>query len=323
MAPSSSSCSSNTAATLTPANVSDAKTALELLESEAPGLEILADAAYGSAATRAELRDRCHDQLIRAKPLPVFIVGGFTRDDFDVDHSAGTVTCPAGHEVTIAKGRWATFGARCGDCTFRARCTRSSQGVRLEIICHDVELVAARRQRKDPEALARFGVIARWSSAPSPYSWPTGAVGSAIAGSFATSWGCRCEWPRSICVDSSTWVSSTTGPAGSRPAEGRANSGRQRGTALWPVPTWVANFNPLRVVASVGQCPEFATLRLRLGPGLFNCLLGGPAFVSPHPGRTLRCKSKAGRWVRHHITTMGSCRDRAGQRGGRPKRRSP
>ena len=145
-----------TAATLTPANISDAKTALELLEGEAPGLEILADVAYGSAATRAELRQRGHDRLIKAKPLPVFIVGGFTRDDFDVDHSAGTVTCPAGHQVVIAKSRWATFGARCRDCVFRARCTRSSKGVRLEIIAHDVELVAARRQWRDPEALALY-----------------------------------------------------------------------------------------------------------------------------------------------------------------------
>jgi len=145
-----------TAAVLTPANTSDAKTAPGLVADEPAGLEILGDAAYGSAATRAALRARGHDQLIKPKPLPVFIPGGFTREDFDVNHPAGTVTCPAGHTVRIAKSRWATFGSRCRDCSWRARCTRSAQGVRLEIIPHDDELVAARRQWRDPDVVARY-----------------------------------------------------------------------------------------------------------------------------------------------------------------------
>jgi IS5 family transposase len=146
-----------TAAAVTPANTSDAKVAPGLVANEPAGLEILADTAYGSAATRAELRARGHHQLIKPKPLPVYIPGGFTREDFDVDHEAGTVTCPAGHRVTIARSRWASFGARCRHCALRERCTRSSQGVRLEIIPHDVELVAARRQwRDEPEAVARY-----------------------------------------------------------------------------------------------------------------------------------------------------------------------
>jgi IS5 family transposase len=88
-----------TAAVLTPANASDAKTAPGLLQDEEPGLEVLADTAYGSAATRAVLRARGHRQLIKPKPLPVTIPGGFSRDDFDIDHAVGTVTCPAGHTV--------------------------------------------------------------------------------------------------------------------------------------------------------------------------------------------------------------------------------
>lgn len=145
-----------TAAVLTPATASDAKTAPGLLEGEDPGLEVLADAAYGSGATRAELRTRGHHQLIKPKPLPASIPGGFTRDDFTVDHDAGTVTCPAGHVVAMAKSRWATFGARCRGCPLRHRCTRSAQGVRLEIHPHDVELVAARRQWRDEDVVAAY-----------------------------------------------------------------------------------------------------------------------------------------------------------------------
>jgi Transposase DDE domain len=101
-----------TAAALTPANASDGKTAPGLVADEVPGLEILADTAYGSVATCAQLRTLGHHQLIKPKPLPVFIPGGFTREHFDIDHAADSVTCPAGHTARIAKSRWASFGSR-------------------------------------------------------------------------------------------------------------------------------------------------------------------------------------------------------------------
>lgn len=146
-----------TATALTPANASDAKVAPALLEAEAPGLEILGDTAYGAAATRAQLRKRGHHQLIKPKPLPVSIEGGFSRDDFDIDHAAGTVTCPAGQTVTISTRGYANFAGRCRGCALRQRCTRSSQGVRLNLVDHDVELIAARRQwREDPHAVAHY-----------------------------------------------------------------------------------------------------------------------------------------------------------------------
>jgi IS5 family transposase len=145
-----------TAAALTAANASDAKTAPALVAHERAGLEILADAAYGSAAIRAELRARGHHQLIKPKPLPASIAGGFTRDDFEIDHRAGTATCPAGHTIAIAKSRWVSFGSRCQGCSWRPRCTRSAQGMRFEIIPHDDELVAARRQWRHTDVVARY-----------------------------------------------------------------------------------------------------------------------------------------------------------------------
>jgi len=145
-----------TAAKMTPANASDAKTAVDLIADETPGLEILADSAYGSGATRATLRARGHRQIIKPKPLPAAVPGGFTRDDFDVDHAAGTVTCPAGITVAISTKHYANFAARCRNCALRSRCTRSPQGVRLRLHPHDDELVAARRQWREDQFIAPY-----------------------------------------------------------------------------------------------------------------------------------------------------------------------
>lgn len=62
-----------TSAILTPANASDAKTAIDLVAAEPEGLEILADSAYGSGDTRAHLRARHDRQII--KPIPLRRVG--------------------------------------------------------------------------------------------------------------------------------------------------------------------------------------------------------------------------------------------------------
>lgn len=135
-----------TASTLTAANTPDGPTGLALIADEEPGLQVLADSAYGSGETRAELRKRGHEQAI--KPIPLrrpAIEGGFTRDDFNVDHQAGTVTCPQGQVVIIASKGSATFGKRCLGCPLRSRCTTAKDGRVLHISAHDTELVEARR----------------------------------------------------------------------------------------------------------------------------------------------------------------------------------
>jgi IS5 family transposase len=146
-----------TASTLTPANTPDGPTGLELIVDEEQGLVVLADSAYGSGETRAELRKKGHEQAI--KPIPLrrpAIEGGFTRDDFGVDHQAGTVTCPQGHVVTIASKGSATFRKRCQRCPLRTRCTTAKDGRVLHISAHDAELVEARRAWKAGEFTADY-----------------------------------------------------------------------------------------------------------------------------------------------------------------------
>lgn len=135
-----------TASTLSPANTPDGPVGVQLLDDEGPGLQVLADSAYGSGETRAALRKAKHTQAI--KPIPLAkpkIDGGFTRDDFTVDHDARTVTCPQGHTITIARKGTATFGRRCRDCPLRQRCTTAKNGRSLTFSEHDNELAAARQ----------------------------------------------------------------------------------------------------------------------------------------------------------------------------------
>lgn len=135
-----------TACVLTPANATDGATALGLLAAEAGPVEVLGDSAYGSGKTRADLAAAGHAATIKPIPLQSAVPGGFTRDDFAVDYDANTVTCPAGHTVTLTPKLHATFGARCRACPLAARCTTAKQGRHMHLNLYDPELAAAREQ---------------------------------------------------------------------------------------------------------------------------------------------------------------------------------
>jgi hypothetical protein len=85
------------------------------------------------------------------KPYPTHwaVPGGFQRDDFVVDEMAGTVTCPAGHTVTLTPRRYAKFNRHCATCPLRSRCTNSEAGRQLTLTEHDAELVESRRAWRD------------------------------------------------------------------------------------------------------------------------------------------------------------------------------
>ena len=134
-----------TAAALTPANAPDGSTGIVLLADEEPGLQVLGDGAYGSGEALDALGKAGHHRAIKPWPMRLAVPGGFEREDFVVDESAGTVTCPAGHAVSITSGRRATFGIRCQGCPLRDRCTTSKGGRKLRLHPHDAELMESRR----------------------------------------------------------------------------------------------------------------------------------------------------------------------------------
>jgi hypothetical protein len=117
---------------------------------------VLADSAYGSGETRADLRAGGHTQTIKPIPLRAAVPGGFTKDDFAIDLAAGTVTCPAGQTVSITRTAKATFGTRCRTCPLVSRCTKSKTGRLLQLHPHEEELIAARRRAEEPEFLASY-----------------------------------------------------------------------------------------------------------------------------------------------------------------------
>lgn len=138
-----------TACALTPANASDAATGITLLHGEAPGLQVLADGAYGSGDALAALALARHRAAIKPFPTAGRSQGRFGRDDFSVEEATGTATCPAGHTVTISAKRTADFRSSCRTCPLRPRCTTSMRGKKLTLHPHDALLVESRRAWRD------------------------------------------------------------------------------------------------------------------------------------------------------------------------------
>jgi len=61
--------------------------------------------------------------------VPRLIPGGFTVDDFTVDHQDRTATCPNGLTRPISRNGFATFGTACSGCPLRAQ----PQGNKLKV----------------------------------------------------------------------------------------------------------------------------------------------------------------------------------------------
>jgi len=87
----------------------DAAAGPMLLAGEPAPVEVLADSAYGSGDARAELATAGHTPVIKPIPLRPAVEDGFTLDDFTVNESAGTVTCPNGLIRRITRTRNAVF----------------------------------------------------------------------------------------------------------------------------------------------------------------------------------------------------------------------
>ena len=115
------------------------------------GLEMYGDSAYGSGEARAAYQTAGHDAVIKPKPVQPAVPGGFTLDDFTISEQDGTVTCPAGHTRPMSGKRTVTFGALCGGCPLRARCTTAKDGRSMTIHPQEGLLRAARAQARTPE----------------------------------------------------------------------------------------------------------------------------------------------------------------------------
>ena len=158
-----------TSTTVTAGNVGDAEPALDLLKDElaepdklgegneddddAPGLAVYGDSAYGAGTVIAAL-DGAGAQIVCKIQAPNNTQGRYSRDAFDIDLAAGTVTCPAGQTATFGAlhkdgGRTAQFTG-CEACPLRSACTAASPGRSIHIDAHEHVRAKARQLQTDP-----------------------------------------------------------------------------------------------------------------------------------------------------------------------------
>lgn len=154
-----------TAIDATTATTHDATVLAELLDADpVPVQEVIADTHYGSADTRQRLAD---DGVELVAPAPPSSAGKglFSKDDFVIDLTASTVTCPAGHTMAIpirrAGKRTRVAFTTCAGCPLRDSCTTRAKGRMIEINPREELLAQARAQRWTPEFRDRYRHRAR------------------------------------------------------------------------------------------------------------------------------------------------------------------
>ena len=94
--------------------------------------------------------------VIKPPPLRTAIEGGYTLDDFAIDTTTNTVTCPENITVAITRARRANFGANCAACPVRYRCTTATRGRAITVHPHHDLLAAARAQACADEFQATY-----------------------------------------------------------------------------------------------------------------------------------------------------------------------
>ena len=99
----------------------------------------------------ATLDETGHQPMVKPWPIKPVVTDGFTADDFAVDETAGTATCPNGVTRPISPTRAVTFGAACRGCPLRQRCTTAKDGRSLKLHEHDALQRAHRLRAHDPQ----------------------------------------------------------------------------------------------------------------------------------------------------------------------------
>ena len=137
-----------------PAN-SDAARGMELVAADTSigtqQVEVLGDSAYGSGDLLDQITTAVHTPIIKPMPLGRAVPGGFTVDDFTIDDTTQTMTCPAGITRPIsARGR-VSFGQSCQACPLMAQCTKAQTGRKLVIQPHNRLRSEHRVRAQDPE----------------------------------------------------------------------------------------------------------------------------------------------------------------------------
>jgi len=115
--------------------------------------DVYGDAAYGTGEFQDTLANNAIRSHCKTQP-PNAPAGRFAKDQFDIDLTRDTVTCPAGQTTPIQRGKngdgTAYFGQACTDCPLRAQCTRARDGRTVGVGVFEQRLADARAEQTDP-----------------------------------------------------------------------------------------------------------------------------------------------------------------------------
>jgi hypothetical protein len=162
-----------TAVAVTPATTGDAQPVADLIgdlttpdPADRPkagdGAVVYGDSAYGAGDVLEQLETAGIEAMTKVQPA-VAPGGMFTKDQFDINLQAQTVTCPNRVTIPIRPVRGnkkmagqAEFGLRCRTCPLADMCTKSKTGRRITISRHEARLTAARARQNDPDWKADY-----------------------------------------------------------------------------------------------------------------------------------------------------------------------
>jgi len=130
---------------------------------QVPMPTVYGDSAYGTGPLLASLHTASIDPQVKIQAA-VAPRGHFTKDQFQIDLAAGTVTCPAQRAAPIVYNPnprhrhhgQASFGPACTTCPLRDQCTSAQAGRTITITAYEQELAAARARQADPDRAADY-----------------------------------------------------------------------------------------------------------------------------------------------------------------------
>ena len=129
---------------------------------EEASLEVYGDASYGVAKLVERIENAGAEALVKVQPASPPRKGLFSQDEFRIDISSRTASCPNRVEVKLRMrpdgSGVAKFGrsGACADCPLRQQCTKSRHGRTLHIHAKHETLVRYRKLQRDEKWKARY-----------------------------------------------------------------------------------------------------------------------------------------------------------------------
>src|SRR5215213_9522504 len=128
-----------------------------------PAPTVYGDSAYGTGPLLASLHAAGIDPRVKVQAA-VAPRGHFTKEQFQIDLAAGSVTCPAQRTAPIVYNPnprhrhhgQASFGPACAACPLGGQCTSAAAGRTITITAYEHELAAARARQADPDLAADY-----------------------------------------------------------------------------------------------------------------------------------------------------------------------